>query len=234
VSCSHCSNSPAIIPGDVAPSELYYQSHIMPASGPVGPSLSSSGRPSHSRHTSKSNSLASEQERELQQSSNHHRDKSKSSSHVHPRRESSAQLNNHASNSSSPPGTTQPQRPPLKARALSAPLVPKARVKAPARKNNPDIDQDASSNDPRDEEIADDPFFQRYSFPQTDETEEDPQPFDSREDEMDTAPLSPPSTQMRARPDSTAEPVGSPLSPRSPRSVRFPIQSNGTGILYAG
>jgi hypothetical protein len=83
-------------------------------------------------------------------------------------------------------------------------------------------EDDASDSDPgEDEEIADDPFFQRFDLSQTDRQDDELRsPTYSQDSSTDTeTPLSPTSTQMRARPDSTAAPLGSPLSPTSMNTV---------------
>jgi hypothetical protein len=185
-----------------------------PHSMPAAPSSGKSSRRTSRNFTQIT--LSAEQERELQlNSQQHRRDHTKSSSHNHPRRESSVQ----ASNSSTPSSTTQPQRPPLKARAQSAPLVPKVQAQVPPHNRAPENGTEAPATEPGDEEIADDPFFQRYSFPQTEGAEEESQTSSPREAEAESSPISPQHNQLRPRPDSAAEPVASPMSPRSPRSV---------------
>ncbi|KAF1991343.1 ras GEF [Aulographum hederae CBS 113979] len=95
-----------------------------------------------------------------------------------------------------------------------------------------------------DEEIAEDPFFQRYNSPTTttaaasfstaaaaapgqeqhDNGAEDSEPSSDEDSDNDTeGPLSPTSTQARARPDSTAEPLASP---------RSPIPGNSSGPMH--
>jgi hypothetical protein len=154
------------------------------------------------------------------QSEHHHRrDRTKSSQSYtqRPSRDSSA----HTPTTQSPSaGTTQTQRH-LKSRAHSVPLVPKGQLPGPEDGNM--AEDDASDSDPsEDEEIADDPFFQRFDLSQTDRQEEGLRsPTHSQCSSTDTeTPLSPRSTQMRARPDSTAAPLGSPLSPNSLKTVR--------------
>ncbi|KAF2433146.1 ras GEF [Tothia fuscella] len=125
-------------------------------------------------------------------------------------------------------GTTQAQRP-SQSRAHSLPLVPKSQPPGPedgdmedtASESDEDEDEDEDEDDEdEEEEIADDPFFQRFDLSHTERAEEGLRfPTASQGSSTDTeTPLSPTSTQMRARPDSTAEPFGSPLSPRSPNS----------------
>ena len=188
------------------------------------PTAPSSGKTS--RRTSRNFTqitLSPDQERELQLNAHHRRDHANAPSHQHPRRESSAQAVHASSNPSIASSITQSQRPPLKVRALSAPLVPKARASASAHNQLAEIGQDAPVTDPADEEIADDPFFQRYSFPHTEDAEEDSQESSPKEAVSECSPLSPPSTQLRPRPDSAAEPSESPMSPQSPRSVRITL-----------
>jgi hypothetical protein len=150
--------------------------------------------------------------------------------------------------------STQPQRPSSKGRAYSAPLVPKSQLIAP----DDDVDRDdgqsyldtGEEEDEEEEEeeeeiiqheIADDPFFQRFNFSETELQEEEAGSADSRDGSTDTeGPLSPTSTQVRARPDSTAEPLGSPLSPHSPMTVsrlaqhRLAIQYTDEEVTVAG
>ncbi|TLD36712.1 ras GEF [Venturia nashicola] len=144
-------------------------------------------------------------------------------------------------------GSTQAQRP-SKSRAYSAPLVPKSDPTGPEVRNSADDastgddektaeetdEQEEAQDDDEDEEddIADDAFFQRFDAPSSHR----PEPFDAPSSHRPEpsilpvtptvdpfiatdCPLSPSSTQMRARPDSTAEPLGSPLSPRA---IPFP------------
>lgn len=173
-------------------------------------------------------------------SSYHRRDKTKSSgSGSHPRRESSKE--NAAAQLAANIGATQARRPLLKGRAHSAPLVPKngASNPLPQADKEDEGESEAGSSfldaDPVDDddileedEIADDPFFTRFNFPSTstlatsvrlDEAPPSPDSRDSSADDTE-GPLSPSSTQMRPRPDSTVEPLGSPLSPRVITNVR--------------
>jgi hypothetical protein len=90
------------------------------------------------------------------------------------------------------------------------------------------LDADLGDDDdiPEEDEIADDPFFTRFNFPSTTTVatsvrpDEDPPSPDSHDSTDTEGPLSPSSKQMRARPDSTAEPLGSPLNPRANANVR--------------
>jgi hypothetical protein len=114
-------------------------------------------------------------------------------------------------------GTTQAQRP-SRSRSHSTSFVPRGQLPGPENGNK--AEDDASNSDPgEDEEIADDPFFQRFEQSQTERVEEELRSPTASQDSDAEGPLSPTSTQMRHRPDSTAEPLGSPLSPRSPISV---------------
>ena len=90
------------------------------------------------------------------------------------------------------------------------------------------LDADPGDDDDilEDHEIADDPFFTRFNFPSTtnidadarqDEEPASPESLDSSTD--NEGPLSPTSRHIRARPDSSVEPLGSPLSPRAPWKV---------------
>ncbi|KAE9992368.1 hypothetical protein EG327_009322 [Venturia inaequalis] len=144
----------------------------------------------------------------------------------------------HATSQPSTTSSTQVQRP-SKSRAHSAPLVPKTDPAAPEVANGADdastgdedeteTDEDEDEDDDEEEEdIADDAFFQRFDAPSSDRPEALRNPITPPADPSTGAdcPLSPTSTQMRARPDSTAEPLGSPLSPRG---IAFP--ENGTRL----
>lgn len=168
----------------------------------------------------------------------HRRDKTKSSGSypTHPRRESSK--DNAAAQLAANIGATQARRPSLKGRAHSAPLVPKNGAPNPLPQADEEDEAEAGSSfldaDPGDDddvleedEIADDPFFTRFNFPSSSTVatsvrpDEEPPSPDSRDSSTDTeGPLSPTSTQMRARPDSIVEPLGSPLNLRANANVR--------------
>lgn len=123
---------------------------------------------------------------------------------------------------------TQAQRPSNKNRAHSAPLVPKSHLPGAKEATLADGDADEDDLSEDDEEIADDPFFQRFDMPQSDRHEQPSLKVSTSyhaESEDGEGPLSPTSTVMRARPDSTADPLGSPLSPRSSPLVRSPCPS---------
>jgi hypothetical protein len=174
----------------------------MPTSGRAA--VSSSSR--HSRKASQSGL-------EYQQYNKREKTKSSQPYTQRPQRE----LIPHINTQPSANGATQVQRP-SKSRVHSAPLVPKRDPAVP--EDGDSADNDASTGDEdedEEEEIADDPFFQRYDAPSSegpDEALKSPTtPTDPSTD--NEGPLSPTSTQMRARPDSTAEPLGSPLSPRT-------------------
>jgi hypothetical protein len=174
----------------------------MPTSGRAA--VSSGGR--HSRRTSQSGA------------EHHRRDKTKSSQSYtqRPPRDSSSHLTVQLPVAGS--SATHAPRP-SKSRAHSVPLVPKGQLAGPEYGNRAGVD--TSDSDPgEDEEIADDPFFQRFDLSQTERVEDELRSPTTPQDSDTEGPLSPTSTQMRHRPDSTAEPLGSPLSPRSPQSVR--------------
>jgi hypothetical protein len=92
-----------------------------------------------------------------------------------------------------------------------------------------DNDDDGLFDDSDDEAIADDPFFQRFDMPSQSAQDSmnekrgtflDHEGMSEEEDEEDNeGPLSPTSTVTRARPDSTAEPLQSPLNLNSPTTV---------------
>jgi hypothetical protein len=200
-----------------------------PSSNPHHASPPDQQRPSQSKNFSLPSNLPSPdlRERDPRQPTQHRHNKTKSSSHIqHPRRESSIQANHVPLASSTPGSATQTQRPPLKSRAYSAPLVPKTKaLPATPEHNGDEDDEDASSDVSSGDEIAHDPFFQRYNFSQDGEGDDQP-----REAE-DGQTLHSPASNMRGRPDSTAEPAkGSPLSPRSPRSVRTTLLELENGI----
>lgn len=113
--------------------------------------------------------------------------------------------------------TNRVQRPGLKSRALSAPSVPGtiSHQRALERgEGGRDYCQVSVGDGLTDEEIADDPFFQRYSLPRNSDDEEG-----ERTDRIDSV-LSPASTTSAShlQPDTNLEQV-SPASPRSPRYV---------------
>lgn len=180
----------------------------MPTSGRAA--VSSSSR--HSRKTSQSGT-------ENYQYNKREKTKSSQSYTTRPQRESVPHISTQPSTTSA----TQVQRP-SKSRAHSAPLVPKRDPAVPEVGNGADDastgDEDETEEDKEDDEeeedIADDAFFQRFDAPSSDRSEALRIPTTTPADpSTDTGPLSPTSTQMRARPDSTAEPLGSPLSPRA-------------------
>jgi len=123
------------------------------------------------------------------------------------------------------------QRPGVNQRSNSAPLVPKLspsstqiqEKEAERQVDDEDTLSDEDVGTDEEEEIAEDPFFQRYNLPAADEVPEDAKTDESEDEPEDTeGPLSPTSTQARARPDSTAEPLASPRSPISVSIVSFP------------
>lgn len=201
-----------------------FRAKTMPTSGRA--SVSSSAR--HSRQSSQSTS-------EFQQS--HRREKTKSSpSYVQGR-----PYNPPATQTAGADPAAHVQRP-FKNRAHSAPHIPKSssssRNPAAAAEQESQHDEGASDNDdaglfddePSDDEaIADDPFFQRFDMPTqtTSRMNEQRGTFlnhdemseEEEEEEDNEGPLSPTSTVTRARPDSTAEPLQSPLNPNSPTTV---------------
>lgn len=174
---------------------------------------------------------------ELQQQQHYHRREKAKSTHSHaqhPRRESSR--DDTAAQLAVNIGATQARRPPAKGRAHSAPLVPKSNPLPRANDDEaeagssfldadpgPDDDEDNGNDvlDDEEGEITDDPFFQRFSFAHTAAPDDEPPSPDSHDSSTDNeGPLSPTSMQMRPRPDSTAEPLGSPLTPRGTVPVR--------------
>jgi len=95
----------------------------------------------------------------------------------------------------------------LKSRAYSAPMIPKNRADGPANDHMGDVLAEHGD----DEEIAGDPFFQRYNFPHTGEpgNEASSSSLDSSSDTE--GPLSP--THIKARLPSLTEALPSPRSP---------------------
>ncbi|KAF2803465.1 ras GEF [Mytilinidion resinicola] len=132
------------------------------------------------------------------------REKAKSSqSFAAPPRRESAQT-------STPPDTA---RPGLKGRAYSAPMVPRTELSGPyhaAQADNLSLGEAAD-----DEEIAGDPFFQRYNIQQHDDAHDganDDASSSSLDSSSDTeGPLSP--TNIKARPSFMADSIPSPRSP---------------------
>ena len=99
------------------------------------------------------------------------------------------------------------QRPQAKGRAYSAPLVPKGT----------DNDDPLAGDD---EEIAGDPFFQRYNFGQTGDPTKEEASSSSPDSSSDTeGPLSP--THMKARQPGPADALPSPRSPTASVAVGF-------------
>jgi hypothetical protein len=185
----------------------------MPATGRAAVSSSA-------RHTRKTNQLTLE---------HHHdrREKTKSSPSYVQRPFNRESLSSYSTQGGNADPSQVLQRP-FKSRAHSAPQVPKSShlpgspeggIAGAADNDDASFDDELSDDD---EAIADDPFFQRFDMPQADRQNEQRGSFLSHSDmEEDLeGPLSPTSTTMRARPDSTAEPLQSPLSPHSPSTVR--------------
>lgn len=125
-------------------------------------------------------------------------------------------------------GATVAQRPAYGERANSAPSVPKSGafgIQGGLDEEDEDDEEDELDDDElveiasgEDEDIAGDEFFQQYAAPgarpepRTNETPA--QSEDDEEDELGEGPLSPTSNTTRFRPDSVAEPLGSPLAPQ--------------------
>lgn len=185
--------------------------------------MPNSGRASVSsstRHTRKSSQSAADYQQ-------HRRDKTKSTpSYVQGRPH-----NPSTTQTAGADPTPHVQRP-SKSRAHSAPHIPKStgsRNPGGAQEPQESDNDDAGlfDDEPSDDEaIADDPFFQRFDMPtqNTDRMNEQRGTFlnhdeMSEEEEDMEGPLSPTSTVTRARPDSTAEPLQSPLNPNSPTTV---------------
>lgn len=138
----------------------------------------------------------------------HRREKTKSSqSYLQTGRRESIQASS---------GATPSQRPGLKSRAHSAPLVPK--TQQPRREDDEvigDVSGDEELSD--DEEIADDPFFQQYGFPPTEGTAEEVRSGSSRDSSSETeGPLSP--TQIKGEASAFTSPR---ISPRVSGQVRL-------------
>jgi hypothetical protein len=206
-------------------------------------SVSSSSGP-RSRRSSKqlSNPAEKSKDAESQQrcSSTHSRNKSRSSTVSRRSRADSGSLEcpagpvtagagtgAGAGSGATTAGATEPQRPPLISRAYSAPLIPNGAPHSPTTIDRPNgYDKDVLGPvDSADEEIADDPFFQRYSLPHAAEDEE--LAINQIKDRIDRI-LSPAgsttaaasSIPPQAKPDTTNDLTSSPTSPRSPRYVR--------------
>jgi hypothetical protein len=142
----------------------------------------------------------------------HRRDKTKSSQSYLQTTTNRERPGQHAKTAS---GATVAQRPDLKERAYSAPHIPKAQDAS--RQDEHALEEEDFDDDDgpaEDEEIAGDPFFQQYARAEggAAETPGNSEPEDEGEEDSE-GPLSPTSTATRFRPDSIAEPLGSPLSP---------------------
>lgn len=111
----------------------------------------------------------------------------------------------------SPTGFTT-QRPGLKSRAYSVPMVSKSHLDGP---DNEHLGDTASGELADDEEIVGDPFFQRYNFPhfpQAHEAADEEDSSSSPDGSSDTeGPLSP--THIKGRPSILAESLPSSRSP---------------------
>jgi hypothetical protein len=148
----------------------------MPPTHSPSNSASSSSTPRHSRRSSKSLSTASERDslvrdpQQLTSHQQHRRDKTKSGSSIQPQASRPPRREPHQPSLSqdrnapvSPaPAIPLPLRPSIKSRAQSAPLVPNiVTTRGPVDKNgNPTVGDVSGSIE---DEIAHDPFFQRYN-----------------------------------------------------------------------
>ncbi|CBX93412.1 hypothetical protein IAQ61_009105 [Plenodomus lingam] len=94
---------------------------------------------------------------------------------------------------------TAQQRPGMKHRAHSAPIVPKVAGKGSDREANHDHDHDSEDKDG--DEIADDAFFQRYHFPQPEGTQEEPEHSGVDSSSDTEGPLSPSHMKQRQSTD---------------------------------
>lgn len=146
----------------------------------------------------------------------HRRDKTKSTgSYMQPnRRDNTASTTATAKTSA---GATVAQRPAYNERAYSAPHITKEGHQDLEDEEFDDEEVEVGSGD--DEDIAGDAFFQQYAAPAAEAeatAAETPAQSEDEDDEPDNheGPLSPTSNTTRFRPDSVAEPLGSPLSPQ--------------------
>ena len=144
----------------------------------------------------------------------HRRDNTKSS-HVYS--QSSTYQERAGQHAKTAAGATVAQRPDLKGRAYSAPLVPKGQDSTRLDEHDgvdDDLALEGSGGD--DEEIAGDPFFQQYVAGRSEgpavETPDNSEPEEVEDSDTEGA-FSPTSNTTRFRPDSVAEPLGSPLAP---------------------
>jgi hypothetical protein len=144
--------------------------------------------------------------RTSEQSSSTRTEKAKSAQNMHPpRRESAAAV-------------TQQRPGGLKNRAHSAPLVPKNRAEDAENEGAGDM---LAAEPGDDDEIAGDPFFQRYNFPQAGAPAAEAE-SSSVDGSSDTeGPLSP--THMKTRHPPLADALPSPRSPVLSVAVRAPF-----------
>jgi hypothetical protein len=109
------------------------------------------------------------------------------------------------------------RRPGLKTRAYSAPMFPKDHLDGA---NNDHMGDGLHDEPGDDEEIAGDPFFQRYNFPQTDGPTKEEASSSSADSSSDTeGPLSP--TNITSGPSGRAGTLPSPRSPTVSVGVCF-------------
>lgn len=135
-------------------------------------------------------------------------EKAKSAQNMHPPRRESAATNAAAGAMAQRPGG-------LKTRAYSAPMVPKKNVEGAG--------SDQTGDQEPEDEIAGDPFFQRYNFPQTEEA-----PDEASSSSSDTeGPLSP--THITARTPALADTLPSPRSPVASVAVGSSLTSQSWG-----
>ncbi|KAF2273354.1 ras GEF [Westerdykella ornata] len=138
-------------------------------------------------------------------------DKTKSAQHMHPPRRESAAASTADAASQRPSG--------LKSRAYSAPLVHRNRLDAAEH-----MAGIPATELPEDEEIAEDPFFQRFNFPESGPSAAREPSSSSVDGSSDTeGPLSP--TFVKNRQPGPSETVPSPKSPVQSVAV-------GAGTIY--
>lgn len=119
--------------------------------------------------------------------------------------------------STAAPSSTGTPRPPTKSRAYSAPMIPK-NMPHPSERDD-DLHQLLGGEPADADEIASDPFFQRYNFTQDSETGLPVNAAIRRDSSSDTeGPLSP--THIKAKQMGFGDSMPSPV-PRSPVPVRM-------------
>jgi hypothetical protein len=141
-----------------------------PTASPTSPSPATTS-PRHSGRPSKSLSAAADKDSGSSKdghraTTQHRRDKASASSIHRPRQDSLPSENRPVPLLHEPIAPSQ--RPLLKSRTKSAPIIPNGMLQDPPSRANGLHGRDVAPSDSGDDEISQDPFFQRYTEPQND------------------------------------------------------------------